>query len=122
MAQLGARHVTSLGAALADAGVDAVWIATGTMHHRAVILEALGACKPTFCEKPISDDAAALFAKRLPINAFSDAMEVRSERTETPSRSMSFINCTTVTFQCAVRFLPQSARFSDSEYRCTGPR
>lgn len=60
-AALGAQHVNGLGAALTQSSqVDAVWISTGTSLHRELIVAALGAGKPTFCEKPISGSAAEI--------------------------------------------------------------
>ena len=62
-ASLGARHERALESALtnsANGPIDAVWISTGTQFHRDLIVTALSARKPTFCEKPVSESAAEI--------------------------------------------------------------
>src|ERR687898_3352986 len=55
---LGARAVADADAALADPEVHAVLIASTSSTHADLIMRALAANKPVFCEKPIDLDVA----------------------------------------------------------------
>ncbi|PWW60365.1 Gfo/Idh/MocA family protein [Actinokineospora spheciospongiae] len=78
-AGLGAEHVPDT-AALFDAGLDGLVVATPTETHPELLLAAVSAGLPVFCEKPVAADLTATRAVLEAVGTTQEAVQIGFQR------------------------------------------
>jgi myo-inositol 2-dehydrogenase / D-chiro-inositol 1-dehydrogenase len=84
-ASFGVPHSTDLDAVLGSSDVDAIAICTSTDTHVPILRAAASAGKPIFCEKPISQDLAAVDGVLAALDAADLALHVGFNRRFDPA-------------------------------------